>query len=113
MDNSCVDQQCKYYTEKFVAKDGIWDYESFCTKQDKFIDYENEVCSDYQQSQKCFNCKHRRTIVYETGTIDSIDYHCTLQEDKFIHSDLSWCQDNYADFPDCNIKQWVYKSWGI
>lgn len=101
-----MDDECKYYTERFEKQNGIWDDVSFCTKNKEYIPDENEICENYLKSEKCFNCKHSREIIYETGTIYCIDYHCRLQNDKMIFSDSSWAASNYADFPDCNINKW-------
>ena len=106
MIKTCVDEECKYYTELFEKIDGVWDYYSFCIKRKAFIPYENKVCKTYIKARKCYNCKYSCNIVYETGSIDCIDYHCKLQDKKMIYSDLNFSNSNYADFPDCNINKW-------
>lgn len=106
MTKTCVDEECKYYTELFEKIDEEWDYYSFCTKGKTFIPYKNRICGIYTKARKCYNCNHSKSIVYETGTIDCIDYHCELQDDKMIYSDLNFSNSNYAEFPDCNIDRW-------
>lgn len=102
----CNEEQCKFYTECHDVHNGVWDDYSFCTKHKKIIDCENEICSEYIKAKKCFNCKHSRKIIYETGTIDCIDYHCKLQDKKLMYSDCNWLDDHYADYPECNINKW-------
>ena len=53
--------------------------------------------------KSCPNCRHSRSIVYETGIIDCIDYHCLLQNGDLIYSDSNPYLVHYADFPQCNI----------
>jgi hypothetical protein len=101
----CEDKECKFYTQKYLNTDGVYDYYGYCTKHRSLIT-DVELCADYIKAEKCFNCKHSKTIVYETGTIDCIDYHCKLQNDKMLYSDSEWETDHYADFPDCNIDKW-------
>jgi len=107
---TCSEIECKYYTELF-EEDNLthtFDDNSFCTKHNKYIP-EAEPCEDYEKARKCFNCEHAKEVVYETGTIDSVDYHCKLQEGKSIYSDLAWNRNHYIDFPECPINKWKEK----
>jgi hypothetical protein len=101
----CSEKECRYFKEVFEKQNGVMDYYSFCTKKNSLIP-EEVICNEYLPSHFCFNCKHQKVIVYESGEIDSIDYHCKLQNDKFIFSDLNWAISHYADFLDCPITKW-------
>ncbi len=104
----CSEYECKFYTELYGCIDKEWDHDAYCVKHKKYIP-EEKLCGEYIKAEKCFNCRFSRSIVYETGSIDCIDYHCKLQNDRMIFSDLSWSIGHYADFPDCNIDEWKMK----
>ena len=108
MKEECSEKECKYFTQIFDKQNNIWDHYSFCDKYKKFIPDE-ELCQEYIKAEKCYNCKHSKEIVYETGSIDCIDYHCRLQKGKMIYSDIDWAISHYAGFPDCNINKWESK----
>ena len=105
MKEECYEKECKFYTQIYEKQNDIWEHYAFCINHKKFI-LEEELCENYIKAEKCFNCKHRIEKVYETGTIDCVDYHCKLQNDKMIYSDIDWAISHYADFPDCNICKW-------
>lgn len=105
MEETCSDKECRYFKDEYDKQNGIWEFYSFCNKQNKFIPKEI-ICEHYLEPQLCYNCLHSYTIVYETGTIDSIDYHCKLQNNKMIFSDLNWAISHQGDFPDCPIGKW-------
>ena len=53
----------------------------------------------------CLDCKYAKKRMYETGTIDDIEYRCVLQNNKLIYDDLHPLAEDfdYADAPDCPI----------
>lgn len=102
---TCSDMECRYFIEKYESKDNEYDFYEFCTKHNKFIP-EEIPCENYLKAKICFNCKHKKIIVYESGCIDCIDYHCKLQENKFIFSDINFSINDFISFPDCPINKW-------
>jgi hypothetical protein len=102
---TCFDKECKYLIDTYCEQNKIWDNYSFCNKHKKFIPDEIP-CSDYVKAQICSNCQFANTKVYETGTIDCIDYHCNLQNNKLIFSDTNWAINNNGNFPECPIDCW-------
>jgi len=108
MESTCSDKECRYFIDKYDKQNGIWEFYSFCKKQNNFIPDEIS-CEDYLESKLCYNCKNNTIKIYESGTIDSIDYHCKLQENKLIFSDIHCFVSNYGEFPDCLINKWEYE----
>lgn len=107
MCDKCINETCKHFNQIYTQLNGIWDHHNYCKKLNEYLDdKEILLCELYEPSMKCFNCKHGKEIIYETGTIDCIDYHCKLQDNKMIFSDSSWALFNYSDFPDCQINKW-------
>lgn len=99
MSNNCYDKECRYLSED--------DYDrTYCNKHNKLIKDDEEICINYERSKSCYNCKHSRIEVYETGTIDSIDYYCNLQDSTLIYSDISFMKSDYSRFPSCKIGKW-------
>lgn len=61
-------------------------------------------CDNFVQAHTCLNCKHAKTTVYETGTIDDIEYRCPFQENKLIYDDSTApYYKHYYDVPECNV----------
>lgn len=100
-----VKDECRRLKEEVVPDRFI------CTKQhreltdDELDNCEYKKCPLFEEMKSCPNCVHSKSIVYETGTIDCIDYYCLLQNNKLIYSDVSPMIIHYADFPQCNINQ--------
>jgi len=44
--------------------------------------------------------------VYETGSIDDIEYRCKLQNNKLIYDDSNPYVTHPLDFPDCHINKY-------
>lgn len=63
-------------------------------------------CEKFEQYKTCGNCEHSGGTIYETGTIDYIDYNCKLQNGKVIYSDFNWENVHHYDFPVCPIGRW-------
>lgn len=98
-----VKDECRY------LKEDLFSYEFICTKQQKELtDEELDSCEYgkcvlFEELKACCNCKHSNVQIYETGTIDDIEYRCSLQNNKLIYDDSSFGLVHYADFPLCNI----------
>ena len=98
-----IKDECRYIQEEPLS------YEFICTKQQKELtdeeldNCEYGKCALFEELKACCNCKHSSVQIYETGTIDDIEYRCTLQNNKLIYDDSSPGLVNYADFPLCNI----------
>jgi hypothetical protein len=105
---TCSDKECRYLIDEYDKQNDMWDHYSFCKKHNKFIP-EEVPCESYLKSQSCYNCKLANKIIYETGTIDCIDYHCNLQDNKLIFSDTHWATNNLGNSPDCPIHKWEIK----
>lgn len=89
---NCVDFPCKYRQD------------DYCVLHDRNILDNIDVvgCADFILARTCLDCKWSRRTVYETGTIDDIEYRCTLQDNKLIYDDLNPGLDHYSDIPECN-----------
>ena len=98
---TCIDYPCKYSSYYFGSEGD----DSWCTKLDCAIpDNVDEVgCEHFELARTCLDCKHSAPRVYETGTIDDIEYRCTLQNNKMIYDDSNPGVDHYGDIPECNI----------
>ena len=52
----------------------------------------------------CLDCSWANRKYYETGTVDDVEYRCTLQNNKLIYDDLHDSPDyDYNDLPECPI----------
>ena len=96
----CEDENCAFYKEYFGKNYREELY--YCGKKKCHI---NEIieCNELESPETCEYCKHSSITVYETGTIDDIEYRCKLQNNKLIYDDLNPYMTNYLDFPKCNI----------
>lgn len=94
---NCIDNECKH----LYAYMG----ETYCsiTNEEPPDDIDITQCEFYIQAKTCINCKHSIPTVYETGTIDDIEYRCSFQGNKLIYDDLDVYVSHYADVPECNI----------
>lgn len=96
--------ECRYGKEK-IPEDKLYCGKSCLEVSDE--GYEDDFdCKDFEIFQSCSNCKHGRQIIYETGTIDDIEYRCKLQNNKLMYDDCSPFTLHNADFPICNIKKY-------
>lgn len=98
MNYTCSD--CKYALEDYNDK-------MFCTKKKinitDAIHDEADKCKSFKKLEFCDTCQYCKSIVYETGTIDCIDYRCILQNNKFIYSNNNPMTCQNAKFPECNL----------
>lgn len=105
--NNCIDCECKYISYDVTHDD------YFCNKQNIFVpdDIDKTGCPYFVQARNCLSCIHSRDIVYETGVIDCIDYHCPFQEGKdkhrgkMIYSDQSPYVSHHFDIPECTCNK--------
>ena len=96
MNHDCVN--CKHYTDALEETNG------FCTKLCREVaSCQANSCKHFEQLTFCDTCKWANIRVYETGTIDSVDYRCILQNNKLIYSDLNPMRIHNADYPECEI----------
>ena len=65
-------------------------------------------CPGFAPPHRCYDCIYAKEKVYETGTIDEIDYYCTLQDKKLIYRDTLLSIFD-PDWPECNINKFVSK----
>ena len=98
---NCIDNDCKYILHTFK-------HESYCSLLAKEIpeDIDMTQCDHFVQAHTCLNCKHSKLTIYETGTIDDIEYRCPFQNNKLIYDDLDAYNTHFADVPECNINKW-------
>ena len=99
----CEDENCAYYKEDVFDNN-----KDYCSKH-KICICSIEKCIDFESPQTCDLCKNSFMRIYESGTIDDIEYYCKLQDGKLIYDDLSPYTINYADFPKCNIGKFENK----
>ena len=96
---SCWDNDCKYFKE-FCG-------EYACTLNPKFaITGDDFDCPNCVTAKNCLTCKHSYIEVYETGTIDCIEYYCSFQGKKVIYNDSDPMNCHHYDIPECNIDKW-------
>lgn len=88
--NNCI--ECKRLNEK---RNGKW----ICTKTNS--EAPENGCDDFDKLQFCDTCKYGKSIAYETGTIDCIDYRCMLQGNKLIYTDNNPTRIHNAAYPEC------------
>jgi hypothetical protein len=66
-------------------------------------DYDEIECNDFEKHESCDECRYAKIIIYETGTIDDIAYHCRLQGNKLMYDDLNPYRCSNYDFPRCPV----------
>lgn len=95
---NCIDDECKYLLHTF-------EHEAYCSLLHQEIpdDIDITQCDNFVQARTCLNCVHSISTVYETGTIDDIEYRCPFQGKKVIYDDTDVWHDHYANVPECNI----------
>ena len=95
---NCIDNECKYLLH-------TWDCEMYCSllHQEVPDDIDLVQCENFKQAKTCLNCIHSIETVYETGTIDDIEYRCPFQNRKLIYDDLDVYNAHFADVHECNI----------
>lgn len=100
---NCIDNECRHLCTGFV--NGY--YDNVCALTGKAIpdDIDITQCENYQQAHTCIDCIHSRITIYETGTIDDIEYRCPFQNKKMIYDDLEPGIRHYADVPECPINK--------
>ena len=108
MKHNCIDSPCKYNHYNFYS------YNTFdCSllKQDPPDDVDIVGCEHFELAKTCLNCKYAIQQVYETGTIDDIEYRCSLQNNKLIYDDSNPMVSHYGDIPECNIGMFEFEAW--
>ena len=100
---NCIDNECKHLYAYMC--------ELYCslTAEEVPDDIDIVQCNNFVQARTCINCKHSQLEVYETGTIDDIEYRCPFQNNKLIYDDMDVCNSHYADVPECNIDKFEQK----
>lgn len=96
---NCIDNACKYCEQCYL------DDVLRCTLTDTVVpdNIDETQCENFVQAKTCLDCKHSKMTVYETGTIDDIEYRCPFQNNKLIYDDSNIYNTHYADIPECNI----------
>lgn len=96
---NCIDNACKY------CYDNYKDWERYCQLTGKIIpdNIDETQCENFVQAKTCLDCKHSYYTIYETGTIDDIEYRCPFQNNKLIYDDSNVYNKHYPDIPECNI----------
>ena len=90
---NCIDNECKH----LYSETG----EMFCelTHAEVPDDIDEIECKNFLQAHTCINCMHSKITVYETGTIDDIEYRCPFQNNKLIYDD-SWYDEDDNEWYD-------------
>lgn len=102
MKNNCIDSPCIYSHYQFDPFNHFWCALHNCEPPDNV---DETGCNDFKLAKTCIDCKHSLQTVYETGTIDDIEYRCPFQNKKLIYDDSNCGVDHYGDVPECNIGQ--------
>lgn len=94
---NCIDNECKH-TYSYLG-------ETYCelTKQEIPDNIDIIQCENFVQARTCISCKYSISTVYETGTIDDIEYRCPFQDKKLIYDDIYVYNTHFSDVPECNI----------
>ena len=94
---NCIDNECKHLYSEMG--------EMFCElTHEEVPDNIDEIqCEHYLQARTCIDCVYSKTTIYETGTIDDIEYRCPFQSNKLIYDDSNAMNRHYLDVPECNI----------
>lgn len=94
---NCIDNNCRH----IYADCG----EEYCNLTHEAIPDDIDVtqCDYFTQARTCIDCIHSKLCVYETETIDDIEYRCPFQNNKLIYDDSNPCCRHYIDVPECNI----------
>lgn len=102
---SCVDYPCKYCHDDPISGT------SHCILLNTYVpdDIDRNGCPHFVFAKTCIDCKHANKTMYETGTLDSIEYRCNLQNDKYMYDDGTSFTDHYDNVPECNIGKFEYK----
>ena len=103
---NCYDDNCKYYFNTCYLTDGCKLKPDF-----KIPDDDTIPCPDYIEAKNCLTCKHSIPTVYETGTIDCIEYRCNFSgnvtwTDKVVYNDSEPMLQHHYDIPDCPNGHW-------
>lgn len=98
---NCIDNTCKYVYADYTG-------ELFCSLTQSEVPEDIDImqCYNFEMAKNCLTCRHARYTIYETGTIDDIEYRCPLQDNKLIYDDLEPYLEHHADIPECNIGKW-------
>lgn len=101
---NCIDNNCRYLNSYYL--------EWFCELNHEKVPDDIDViqCEHFAQARTCIDCVHSRITVYETGTIDDIEYRCPFQNNKLIYDDSNPCCIHYFDIPECNIGKFEEES---
>ena len=94
---NCIDNECKHLYSY------IGEYYCELTKKEIPDDIDITQCDDFMQAHTCINCIHSIQTVYETGTIDDIEYRCPFQNRKLIYDDINTYYQHFSDVPECKI----------
>lgn len=93
------EEDCKYF--KYDFGEDLY----YCKIINQELSDELEECincPNFKPRQCCDDCSHALYKTYETGTIDEIDYFCSLQNNNLIYKDINL--DIYApNWPNCPI----------
>lgn len=101
---NCIDNACRYLNS--------YPAEWFCELNHEEVPDDIDVtqCKYFAQARTCVDCMHSRICVYETGTIDDIEYRCPFQNNRLIYDDSNPNCIHYFDVPECNIGRFEEKT---
>lgn len=102
---NCFDG-CKYYYDSCIDN-------GRCELKPDFKIPDNDTfsCSDYIKAKNCLTCKHSSPTIYETGTIDCIEYRCNFEgnatwTDKVVYNDSEPMIRHHYDILECPNGNW-------
>ena len=102
---NCWDD-CKYFFEN--SDHSCWQKEKYrCLANSELIITDDDFdCVDYTIAKNCVTCKHSQERVYETGTVDGIQYRCPFQNNAVIYKDTNFMNLHHYSIPECQINKW-------
>lgn len=101
---NCWENDCKYFLENPIRG---WSSEYTCTLNPDFVITGDDFnCPNCITAQNCLTCKHSLIQIYETGTIDDIEYRCPFQNNKVIYDDSDPMNRHHPNIPECPIEKW-------
>lgn len=96
---NCYNSDCIYQCEN-----GEMEY--VCKLNKSLVNPDEDFeCVSFKQLLSCDTCKYSRVLVYETGTIDSIEYRCYAdgRYGMFVFEDTEPYCSHPCDFPKCDL----------
>ena len=93
--NNCFDHPCKY---RYDDAHTCFCHLRMCVIPDNI---DETGCKYFELAETCITCKHSIETVYETGTIDDIEYRCPFQNNALVYDDIRPGVEHFFDVDKC------------